>query len=169
MKKRGAGGQRKLLLVAILLACFLGVDRFLVQASAGAHARASTAFHAAEDELLRARGEAERLKSMEAALGRKAGEASGPQASSAITFLNGLLSRRALQKVDLRALTRASGGEGEPYQLTVRGAFSNFVLFLGDLESFRETIRLRDMRISRGVEGTGLEMQMRLEIEGPQR
>ena len=167
MKRIDLGEQKSLLLVAILLACFLGIDRVLVHAGAGSFERASAAFRGVETRLFRARSEAERLKRMQATLGEVPSDEGGFAGSSAITFLNGFLSRRHLLKVDLRSETSPSTGRGEPYQLTVQGGYGNCVLFVRDLEASSERIWLRDLRISRAFEGGGLEMRVRLEIEGP--
>jgi hypothetical protein len=160
--------RRTLFIAAILLACFLGIDRFLVRAGSGSFQRASGAFRSVETRLFHARSEVEQLKRMRALLGTLPPETGGASGTGAIAFLNKHLSQRQLQKVDLRSESNPAGGRGEPYQLTVQGGYASCVQFLGDLEASRERIWLRDVRISLPTEGAGLEMRVRLEFERPQ-
>lgn len=171
MTKSGRGAtelsREGFLLAVILLACFLGVDRFHVQAKARAHAAAQSAAQAADDRLARARSEASRGARLRAALG--AGDASSARdAPIAIDYLNGVLAKRGLRKIDLRTDVGVQGVRSEPLQLTVQGSYEGLVLFLRDLESSRVPVWLRDVRISRVAEegSTALEMRVRLEIEG---
>ncbi len=168
MKPVTPESRRSLIIAAILLACFIGVDRFLVRAGAGSYQRASSAFRSVEARLYQSKSEADRLSKMRAIFGALPDEPGGATGTSAITFLNKHLSLRRLQKVDLRAETNPAGGRGEPYQLTVQGSYGGCVLFLADLESSTERIWLRDVRISDAFEGAGLEMRVRLEFERPQ-
>lgn len=156
-----------LLLALILLACFLSVDRFLVQAKTQAYAAAEAAAQSAEDRLTRARSEAARGERLRETVGGGAAE-NAPDAPIAIDYLNGVLAKRGLRKVDLRTDVGVQGVRSEPLQLTVRGSYEGLVLFLHDLESSRVPVWLRDVRISRVAEegSTALEMRVRLEIEG---
>ncbi len=160
--------RRSLTIAAILLATFLGIDRFLVRAGSGSYQRASAAFRSVETRLFQSRSEDERLKRMRVILDALPPETGGATGTGAIAFLNKHLSHRRLQKVDLRSEPNPIGGRGEPYQLTVQGSYGSCVLFLGDLESSTERIVLRDVRITDSFEGVGLEMRVRLEFERPQ-
>lgn len=154
-----------ILLAVILLASFLGVDRFLVQARAKAYSNAQAAARSAEDRLYRARTEASRAEQIAAALGDEAAAAI-TGAPIAIDYLNGLLAKRGLRKVDLRTDAGVQGVRSEPIQLTVQGSYERLVLFIRDLETSRVPIWLRDVRIAVVDEGATLEMRVRLEIEG---
>ncbi len=154
------------LLAVILLATFLGVDRFLVQARAKAFTNAQAAVQSAEDRLYRTRTEANRAERISAALGDDAAAGIAVDAPIAIDYLNGLLAKRGLRKVDLRTDVAGEGVRSEPIQLTVQGSYERLVLFIRDLEMSRVPIRLRDVRIAVVDEGATLEMRVRLEIEG---
>jgi hypothetical protein len=149
-----------------LLATFLGVDRFLVRSWATALVNAGAAARAAEERLYRARTEASRAAQIAAVLGGEPSAEEASRAPIAIDYLNGLLAKRGLRQVELRALPAEGGAHGEPIQLTVQGGYERLVLFLRDLESSQVPIWLRDVRISEVDEGAVLEMRVRLEIEG---
>ncbi len=156
----------RILLAVILLATFFAVDRFLVQARMKAFANAEAALRSTEDRLYRARTESSRAAQIASALGDDGEAAAAGDSPIAIDYLNGLLAKRGLRKVDLGTDVGAESVRGEAIRLTVQGSYERLVLFIRDLESSRVPIVLRDVRIAAVEEGATLEMRVRLEIEG---
>jgi hypothetical protein len=151
-------------LALVLLAVFLCVDGFFVRARTRTLHEREAKRRAVEEMVYRARSEGLRLQVLESALGRSASGAGDRAHLLAIDYLNGLLKAHSLRKLELGAGS-ARDARGEPFHITVRGRYPDLVLFLRDLESTREAVRLREIRISKLEAESDLEMRVRLEIE----
>jgi hypothetical protein len=152
---------RPLLAPLFLLAVFVIVDRLLVQPNAAAYDGAKTAYRAAREEHERAVVQADRAAFLAGAFQKDAGRRS--ESVVPLDYLNALLGERGLRQ---QSLGRAGGGGkyGEPYELTVRGRYSAMILFIRDLEASPVDIHVREFRITKLPEESGLEMRARLEF-----
>jgi hypothetical protein len=152
---------KPLLTPLFLLAVFVIVDRLLVQPNVAAYDHAKTAYRAAKEEHERAVFEADRAAFLAGAFQKDAGR--GSVSVVPLDYLNALLGERGLEQ---QSLGRAGGGGkyGEPYELTVRGRYSAMILFIRDLEASPVDIHVREFRITKVREESGLEMRARLEF-----